>query len=268
MKKTAFISILISIAILQMIACVNINTNGNIFGKQIKGNGVLKEQDRGKMDFNAIDVRGSVDVIIADIEDAPIKVSGDENLIDSIVVYVKDGVLNAHFKENFGYSSKIGLKVTVPNNGKIDKIKAAGSSDVIVEGYIVADNISISCKGSSDFIGNIKATECELDFSGSSDFKGNVEATICKIKCTGSSDCIITGKADICDVSMSGSSDLKGYNFIVNKLNCHTSGSSDVQITCNEELSVHASGSSDVYYKGSAKVIHKHTSGSSDVIKK
>jgi archaellum component FlaF (FlaF/FlaG flagellin family) len=250
-----------------MTACGNVITNG-INGKNLKGNGVFKEKERGKMDFNAINTRGSIDVIIADVADAPIKVSGDENLIDSIETYVKDGVLNVHFKSGYGYSSKSGLKVTVPNNGRINKIMASGSSDVITEGCIVSDNMSISCKGSSDFKGNIKAEKCELNFNGSSDFKGSVEAVTCNVKCSGSSDCIINGKADICDISMAGSSDFKGYDFIVAKLNCNTSGSSDIQVTCNEELSVKASGSSDVHYKGTATVTNKHLSGSSDLVHK
>lgn len=268
MKKTALISIMICGMVMCIAACSNVHITNGTGHKTLKGNGVFVEKERGKMEFNAIDARGSVDVIIADVTDAPIKVSGDENLIDSIETYVKNGVLNIQFKSGFGYSSKTGLKVIVPNNGRINKITASGSSDVTAEGNIVSDNMYLSCRGSSDFKGNIRAEVCELNFSGSSDFKGNIEAATCKIRCTGSSDCIISGKADICDISMSGSSDFKGYDFIVQKLDCTTSGSSDVQITCNEELSVKASGSSDVHYKGSAKIISKHLSGSSDLINK
>ncbi|MDR0575655.1 MAG: DUF2807 domain-containing protein [Tannerella sp.] len=264
MKKTALTFMIVCSIIICMTACGNVIINGGI-GKSLRGNGVLREKERGNMEFNAIHARGSVDVIIADIAGAPVKVSGDENLIDSIEIYVKDGVLNTHFKSGYGYSTKLGLKVIIPNNGRINKIMASGSSDVTTEGCVVSDNMSISCKGSSDFKGNIKAEKCELNFSGSSDFKGNIEAATCNIKCSGSSDCIISGKADICDISMSGSSDFKGYDFIVEKLLCNASGSSDIQVTCNEELSVNASGSSDVLYKGSARIISAHLSGASDL---
>ena len=268
MKKTTLTLVMICSIIFNLTACINVSSSKGLFGKNIKGNGIQKELERGKMDFNGIDVRGSVDVIIADISDAPIIVSGDENLLEYIETYIKNGVLNIHFKDGYGYTSKKGIKVTVPNNGHLSSIKASGSSDVLTEGTIVAGNISIDCKGSSDFKGSIKAEKCEFTFSGSSDFRGSVEATTLIVKCSGSSDCMINGKADICEISMSGSSDFKGYDFIVNKLNCNTSGSSDVQITCNEELSARASGSSDVYYKGDAKVVSAHTSGSSDIIKK
>lgn len=265
MKQVTFISLLICSMALQMTACVNVNISNGIAGKNLKGNGIFKEKERGNMEFNAIDTRGSIDVIIADVADAPIKVSGDENLIDSIETYVKNGVLYVHFKSGFGYSSKAGLKVTVPNNGNIEQIKASGSSDVLIEGCVVADKITLSGSGSSDIKGNIRAESCELNFKGSSDFKGNVEAVRCDVNCSGSSDCIISGKADVCNASMSGSSDFKGFDFVVNNFNCKTSGSSDVQVTCNEKLSVSASGSSDVYYKGNAQVVSKNLSGSSDL---
>ena len=262
MKKTGLLLVMICSIIISSTACVNAN-----FGKAIKGNGIKKEQDRGKMEFTAIDTRGSIDVIISNLTDAPVIVSGDENLIEYVETYVKNGVLNVHLKDKAfsSYSSRIGLKVTVPNNGKINSIKASGSSDVITEGIINADYISIKCSGSSDFKGSVKAEKCEIDCGGSSDFKGSVEATTCIVKCTGSSDCIISGKADVCEISMTGSSDFKGYDFTVNKLTCSSTGSSDIKITCNEELSARASGSSDISYRGSAKVVSMHTSGSSDI---
>ena len=285
MKKTALISIIICSMILNLTACINISADNGFF-RGIKGNGVRKELDRGKMGFTAIDTRGSVDVIISNDTDASIKVTGDENLVEYVETYVKDGVLNIHLnnKEIKSFSSRIGLKVTVPNNGLINSIKTSGSSDVTVEGTVIADNMNISCKGSSDFKGNVKAGKCIIDCTGSSDFRGNVEAENCEfyfsgssdfkgsviattfsISSTGSSDCNISGKADVCKISMSGSSDFNGYDFTTNKLTCSSSGSSNIKITCNEELEARAGGSSDIYYRGSPNVKSIHSSGSSDI---
>jgi hypothetical protein len=263
-NKTVIISIMICSMTLCITECTGVNING-IAKKGLTGNGIMKEEERGVMDFNAIDVRGSVDVTVSEQKDAPIKVSGDENLIEFIETSVDNGVLNIYFRKEFGYTSKKGLRVTVPNNGRINKIKASGASDVTIEGCVEADDLSVSGKGSSDVKGNIKARKCEFDFSGSSDYKGNVEAVNCTFRCSGSSDCTISGNADICDVSMSGSSDFKGFDFVVKKVSVSASGSSDIQVTCTEELSVHASGSSDIFYKGDARITNVHTSGSSSL---
>jgi len=262
MKTTTILSIIISIAMMQLTSCINISKN------TIKGNGIYKEQDYGKMDFNAINVKGSFEVIIADVQDAPVKISGDENLIDSLQVYLENGVLNVHFKKNTNYSSKIGLKVTIPNNGLLKEIKTSGSSDIIAESTIVADNLSIIGKGSSTFRGSIKADKCTFDYSGSTNFNGSVEAEIIEIDCSGSAEFNISGKADVCKISTAGSSTFKGYDLIVNKVNCNTAGSSEVQITCNEEIRVRTAGSSNISYKGDAKIVEKHTAGSSNINKR
>ena len=267
MKKTTFISVMICSIALYMSGCIRMNTDYG-FGKSIAGNGIIKEKARDQMDFDALDVKGAIDVYLSESPDVPVTVSGDENLIDSVETYVKDGVLNVHFKKGFGYNSKKGLRVTIPNNGKIKKINSSGSSDIYIKGCLVADNLSIVTRGSADIKGNIKAGHVDIDCSGSSDFKGHVEATTLNIKCIGSSDCHIGGSADVCNVSMTGSSDFKGYDFVAKKCNCSASGSSDVRITCTGELNVNASGSSDVYYRGNAKVVGKHLSGSSDLYNK
>jgi hypothetical protein len=256
-------------------------------GKTIAGNGIIKEKEIGKLDFTAIDSRGSVDITVSSSSNAPVIISGDENLIDIVEVSVINGTLTVRNKEGVSYSTKHGLKVIVPNNGKIEKIAVSGSSDLITESALTGEKLYVTCKGSSDFKGDINTRKCELNMSGSSDYKGNLkvedaklvfsgssdfigslDAKYADISCSGSSDCKITGFAEECKISMSGSSDFKGYDFTALKADCHTSGSSDIQITCNEEISVKAKGSSDVYYRGKAEVVSKSLSGSSDLYNK
>ena len=261
MKTSTILSIIISIAMMQLTSCINISKN------TIKGNGIYKEQNYGKMEFNAIDVRGSFEVIIADVQDAPVKVSGDENLIDTLQVYLENGVLNVHFKKNTNYSTKLGLKVTIPNNGLLKEINTSGSSTINAESTLVSDYLKVSGRGSSTFNGSIKAEKCTFDFSGSSNFNGSVEAEILEIDCSGSTEFNINGKADACKISTAGSCEFKGLDLIVNKLNCDTKGSSDVKITCNEEIRLRTAGSSNFSYKGEAEIVEKHSAGSSNINK-
>jgi hypothetical protein len=264
MRKIVFIFILICSVTFYFSSCLYVNIHDGTW-KKIVGNGVLKEQERNKMDFNALDTRGSISVYISESSDMPVTVSGDENLIDYIETCVKDEVLHVHFKNGYGYSSKKNLKVTIPNNGKLKNIHASASSNVYIKGRLVSDNMSITIRGSADLKGDIKADNIKMDCSGSSDFKGHIEAKTLVVNCSGSSDCIISGSADVCNLSMSGSSDFKGYDFIAKKCDGSASGSSDIWITCTEELSVRTSGSSDVYYRGHAKVTSARLFGSSNL---
>jgi hypothetical protein len=234
----------------------------------IVGNGIIKEKEIRRFDFDAIDTRNAIDVVISKLEDIPVKVTGDENLIDYVEVTVVNGVLKVRQKEGINYSSKTGLKVIIPNNGKIKSIMASGSADIIAESVLTGENLSVTCSGSSDFKGNIKVQDATLKFNGSSDFKGSLEANNAEINCSGSSDCHISGFAENCKISMSGSSDFKGVDFKTNKAVCNSAGSSDIHITCNEELEAKASGSSDIYYYGNAKLVNKSTSGASKIHKK
>jgi Protein of unknown function (DUF2807). len=263
MKRTIFILALFCSIIFCLSACININP-----GKILSGNEILKVQDRGKMDFKAIDARGAFDVIISEISDAPVKVSGDENLIDFIETYVKDGVLTIKFKhENYStYSTKIGIKITVPNNGQIKSFKSYGASNIIIEGTLVSDNLSITGSGSAKYYGNIKVEKCKIKCSGSTEFNMNIEAVMCQMNFSGSTTCNFSGSVDDCKMTVTGSSDIKGYDLIANKLSYTVYGSSGIQVTCNEELNIRTYGSSDVSYKGTATKINKHTAGSSNII--
>jgi hypothetical protein len=291
MKKT-IVLLFVCILMTGFSGCINIVANSNTasgfnIGQTIKGNGILKEKEIGKLDFTAIDAHGSIDVILSSSSDAPVTVSGDENLIDYVEVSVISGTLTVRNREGFSYSTKLGLKVIAPNNGKIEKIAVSGSSDLIAESALTGEKIYVTCKGSSDFKGDISTRKCELNMSGSSDYKGNLKVEDAKLVFSGSSDFIgaleakyadisgsgssdfkITGFAETCRIAMSGSSDFKGYDFTALKVDCFASGSSDIKITCSEEISVKAKGSSDVYYRGKAQVVSKSLSGSSDLYNK
>ncbi|MDR2148029.1 MAG: DUF2807 domain-containing protein [Tannerella sp.] len=367
MKKVVTLLMVCGLAA-TLTSCLNVTVgnNGSTFfgsGKRIVGNGNVQEKEIGKLDFTEIESRNSIDVFISSAADIPVKVSGDENLIDYVEVKVENGILKVQMQEGLSYSTKNALKVIVPNNGKIRRIAASGSSDVTSESVLTADGFILSCKGSSGFRGDIAAVNCDLDMSGSSDFRGSVKADglkldvsgssgykgimeaknvdihcsassgcqvenvltaddfavtcsgssnfsgdivavngdlkissssdfkgnikaeklnlSCKgssdykgnmetknvdILCESSSDCIVgNGFADVAKISVSGSSDFKGYDFTARHAECSASGSSDIQITCTDKLSVHASGSSDIYYKGHPNILSLSISGSSNV---
>ena len=106
---------------------------------------------------------------------------------------------------------------------------------------------------------------CKINLSGASDLK--VSDLICDridTHSSGSSDMNLKGKANDGKYSCSGSSDIKAYDFVIKRLKCSASGSSDIFTTVTEKLEANASGSSDIKYKGNPEV-KKHSSGSSDI---
>jgi hypothetical protein len=270
--------------------CIHIHVSSSWESSTGVGNGAVREKEIGKLDFTGIDSQGGTDIVISDSGNgrgASVKVSGDGNLIDYVDVSVIDGILTVRNKEGINWSTRHGLKVIVPNNGKIQTILLSGSSDLTCESVLTGGELAVACRGNCDFSGGIDVRKCELTFSGSSDFKGSlkaesagltfrgssdfsgsVEAGRVEIDCSGSSDCKITGFAEECRISVQGSSDFKGYGFTALKADCYASGSSEIQIACREEISANASGASDICYRGDARVISKSLSGSSNLYNK
>lgn len=204
-------------------------------------------QVRNVGSFTEISVSSSIDLYLSNDEKETVVVSAkDPTMRDKIITRINGNRLEIFFE----YKGRINwtdmrLKAYVSFK-TLNKIRASGSSDVYVNGVVHGENLEIGLSGSSDFSGAVDVKALKLDQSGSSDTK-------------------ISGRATEVDVDLSGASDVKGYELVAQNCRMHLSGSSDVSITCNGEISVSASGASDVRYKGSGTIRDIKTSGSSSV---
>lgn len=205
-------------------------------------------QKRAVVPFHGVQVSSAIDLVIKQGNEDAVAVSAtDVETRNRIVTEVVNGVLHIYFNDkgfhwNWG-NRKMKAFVSFKN---IDELGASGSSDVYVDGFI-------------------KATDLTIHLSGSSDFKGGIQATHLNLHQSGSSDATVKGSAVNAEIQLNGSSDVRGYELAVDVCSIHASGSSDTQITVNKELTVDNSGSSDVYYKGAAVIRNIHSSGSSSV---
>ena len=194
--------------------------------------------------FSGITVSGGIDIYLSQGNEDGIAVSATE-----IKTEVKNGTLQIRY-ESDGVSwgsgnKKLRAYVSFKN---INQLSASGSSDVYISG-------------------TLKAGELSITLSGSSDLKGIVEVENLKAAVSGASDIIISGKATSLNIVASGSSDFKDYGLIVQSCEARVSGSSDVQITVEKEISATASGSSDIRIRGTGVIKKTSTSGSSSVRK-
>lgn len=200
--------------------------------------------------FNAINISHAFDVFLSQAPDYTVVVSAsDESLRDLIVAEVRNGTLFIGLKKsniNWRGSNKLRAYISAPN---LNRIELSGASDLNIENLFKCCDLELKISGSSDFAGAIEATNIRLNSSGSSDFK-------------------LTGKAENLKIILSGSSDVKAFGFAADFCDINCSGTSDVEITVNKELSVNVSGASNVSYKGTAVIRDLHTSGSSNLRKK
>jgi len=201
--------------------------------------------------FSSISVASGIDLYLSPGDKETVVVSAsDVKYRDKIVTRVDGNTLKIYFDEKMNWWKNEDRKMRAYVSYKtLSRLSASGASDVYVNGFIQANDLEIHLSGSSDFKGAVKVTSLKLDQSGSSDSK-------------------ITGSAEKVNIDLSGSSDVKGFELIANYVYISSSGSSDVQITVNKEMSVHSSGASDVYYMGTGIIREMKTSGASSITRK
>jgi uncharacterized protein YcfL len=237
MKKSVFLSICI-LSLLHCSAQKTIIKDANAEARTVGS-------------FHAIEVSNAIDLYINQADQEAVAVSASEDKYrERIRTEVQNGVLKIWY-DHTGISWQTGnrkMKAYVSFKS-LDRLSASGSSDIYVDGTISGEELAIHLSGSSDFKGSVHVNELEMHQSGSSDAS-------------------INGQAKDLKIDVSGASDIKGYDLVVDNCSAHASGSSDIHITVNKELSAQASGSSDIYYKGSGVIRDLHSSGSSSVSKK
>lgn len=207
-------------------------------------------QVRSVGSFDAISISSAFDVFLTQAPDFAVVVSAsDPSLRDMIVAEVRNGTLFIGMKKSnisWKSSNKLRAYISAPN---LNRIELSGASDLLIENLFKSTDLDVKISGSSDFSGAIETTNLRLTSSGSSDFK-------------------VSGKAQNLKINLSGSSDVKAFGLTVDFCDINCSGTSDVEITANKELSVNVSGASNVSYKGTAVVRDLRTSGSSSLKKK
>jgi hypothetical protein len=196
--------------------------------------------------FNELNISGAIDAYIRQGDNYTITIKADEDIIDKVYAELNGAQLKVYTR-NFNRSFRVlEVHITMP---ELTALSASGSCDV-------------------EIINTLNADDLRINLSGSSDIEMAVNAKKIHFKLSGSSDVDISGSSDEVTISASGSSDFDGNDFKVEFANLQLSGSSDVFIYVNRELSVTARGSSDIIYKGNAQIVKSELSGSSDLVRR
>ncbi|MBO9201088.1 MULTISPECIES: head GIN domain-containing protein [Niastella] len=131
----------------------------------------------------------------------------------------------------------------------LNKLKATGGSDIIINGELKTDKLQLGLSGGSDFTGQVTVTDLTVDQSGGSDVR--IKGSVVNLK-----------------VEAHGGSDFRGNELVAEYAVIDVSGGSDASITVNKEMAAEASGGSGVNYKGDPVIKYKSATGGSRVSKK
>ena len=148
-------------------------TNSVISGVNIKkGSGLLVDKKIiPTKPFNSVTLDTVGDVTITHSPQNSITIRTDDNLIDNILLHVKDRTLFIEVKGSINPTK--GLKISI-NSKFLNKLKVNGASDIIVKDYQL-DSFSCEIDGTSniDMLDSV-VKDADITVDGSADIRINV----------------------------------------------------------------------------------------------
>ncbi len=244
--RTAFIApVLMCLAWLPLAGHAS-DTQGS--GKQIIETRTLPE-------FQAISLRGSMDLEVRQGSQQSVQVSADDNLMSKVETVVEgtgsDATLVVRWKQGQGWNwswgtrSTIKLMVVVP---RLTALAANGSGDIRLEPFSTP-TLKVSLSGSGDArLNGLTTDDLGISISGSGDVGG-------------------TGTATRVKISIAGSGDVRLAEMRADEVRVSIAGSGDASVQAQKALEVSIAGSGDVSYTGNAAV-KSTVAGSGSVTKR
>jgi hypothetical protein len=199
--------------------------------------------------FDKIELAGAYDATVRTGPAVSVHAKGGENLLDRLVVEVKDGKLLVHPRDrhglhwSWGNSGKVELAITVP---QLSAATLAGSGGIKID-KVKGDSFEGTVAGSGALsVGTLDVQSLKLSIAGSGDAKaGSGKARTAEYGIAGSGALDAAGvQAEQLKVSIAGAGDVKA----------HASGTADVSIMGSGDVDVSGGAKCSISKAGSGQV--------------
>ncbi len=235
--------ILLTVATITLTSC-----NFDVMFGQTHGNGNVTTETREiSEDFTKVRGSSGLDVYLTKGTTASIKVEADENLQELISTEVSNGKLHIKTTDNHNIGKAKAKKVYV-TYVSLDEVASSSGADVIVNGILEAENLT-------------------LDSSSGSDLDVEVFAKTLYIDCSSGADIKVTGKASQLTADASSGSEIDAKDLLVVNCKAEVSSGADISVNVKETLEVDASSGGDVKYYGNPTAVKDNSSKSGSLRK-
>ena len=208
----------------------------------------VSEQTRSVSGFTSVSSAGPFRVHIIMGNTEGVKLNIDAEYIDKVETVVENGNLAIRFKKsdsNWGHSYNLHTAEVTINAKSLSALVNAGSGSITVDGAITSDDFKTILSGS----GAINAPSLKV----------NNELTA---RISGSGSIEIGGSSASVNAQISGSGEIKAKGFSTNDATVTITGSGNVYVKADKQLTANLVGSGNVYYAGNAATnTHKIGSG-------
>lgn len=243
MVKFIFQITKIIIAFILILLSVSCGNNMNFLGEGLTGNGNVTSSKRTVAEnFDAIEAKTGITVLIEQADNYAVEASTDENLQDHLKTEVQNGVLTIYFDKNIYNAKERKVYVKVPS---LNKISSSSGSSIESTTTIKAENLDLKSSSGSEMNLSINTKNLSCDSSSGS-----------KI--------LAKGKTENLSTESSSGSVIELENLEVAHAVCKSSSGSATKVNPIESLYADAtSGSSIKYYSVPKQLSIDESSGAS-----
>jgi hypothetical protein len=217
-------------------------------GKRVRGNGNIKTEERTVSSFKNLEVSSSFNVYVTQGELKPVKIEGDENLLQYIEVSQEGDRIIIRNRNGFNLdgSNDLSIHVTAP----------------------VFNSISLSGAGNIESENKIASPEnLELDLSGAGDIKMEIDVPKFKAEISGAGSMYVKGQTKDVDLGVSGVGSAHCYDLLAENTKVDVSGVGSAEVYASVKLDAQVNGVGSVHYKGNAPNVSQHVSGVGSISK-
>jgi len=198
----------------------------------MEGNGKMANRTAKFTEITAINLSVSADVKLVDDSTGTIKIEGESNIIEAIIMEQKGTSLKITSEPCF--SSNKPIKITIPMKNVSD-LQINGSGSIISERSLVSSDLDLGINGSGDINIEVNAINVMSKINGS----GNI---------------ILKGAAQRHKIEVNGSGDVNAENFPTGNVAITVNGSGDCKVMATTALGIKIRGSGNVYYSGTPDI--------------
>ncbi|WP_295937229.1 head GIN domain-containing protein [uncultured Alistipes sp.] len=267
MKRILLIVVLLCAMFTATAYFISLATPSTFFGfgagDGLRGSGDMTTRTIVAPDFDRIEAARAVKVVITDEATDKIVIEADDNVIDFVVVKVKDGRLFASIDNSIKRLSNAEVTVTIPSNGRIRSLEASSAAKISSDVLLTADKFSLDASSAAKIRVSIKATDCNIEASSAAKIDARVEAVNCRVEASSASKVILKGSAEKGSAELNSAAKLSAGEFVVADYTVEASSAGKAVVNCSGHLRASASSGGRVSYTGDCDTNISKSSGGS-----
>jgi hypothetical protein len=198
----------------------------------MEGNGKMAVRTATFTEIQEINLSISADVVLVTDSSGTVKIEGESNIIEAILLEQKGKSLRITSEPCFSANKPI--TITIP-------IKTLAGLQINGSGTIKTGN-------------KLVASDLDLKINGSGDLDLDVDAGNVKSEINGSGNVVLKGAAQRHKIEVNGSGNVDAENFPTGNVAITVNGSGDCKVMATTALAIKIRGSGSVYYAGAPDI--------------